>query len=233
MHEFRGQEFVRVINREQSAVSDYRFINCQFAYCRFSLVDNISSISTVQNVEFLSCHNCNSDIGPSILENVRITDLSISESLICWSPFFRHVVFQGKIGRVILNSQYTCVDFDPDIQKQFDAKRATYYETVDWALDISEARFSDFSMRGVPARLVRIDPETQGIVTRESVLQEGWRDKVHPKDDLWLFIIDLFLEDGDEDLVLATPMGSPRKRYQPLLDSLNELKDLGVVLNSV
>ena len=40
-----------------------------------------------------------------------------------------------------------------------------FYQKIDWALDISRGEFRDLELKGIPARLVRRDPETQLIVT--------------------------------------------------------------------
>jgi hypothetical protein len=99
---------------------------------------------------------------------------------------------------------------------------------VDWALDISEALFKEFDMHGVPARLVRRDPATQVIVTREKALQPGWRSKLDPSNTFWPFVIDLFLQDGEPDIVLVAPKGKRKKDYLSLLDGLNDLRQAGV-----
>ena len=43
-------------------------------------------------------------------------------------------------------------------------------------------------------------------------------------------MIDLFLSDGDEDMVLVAPLGAPKKKRDTLLGQLHELRDVGVAL---
>src|SRR5262249_45750793 len=57
----------------------------------------------------------------------------------------------------------------------FDAANAAYDDAVDWALDITEAQFADFEIRGISSRLIRRDPATQVVVTRDKALADAWR----------------------------------------------------------
>lgn len=234
MNVIRNQEFAGLNDYGTGRiVESIRLEHCYFHFCGFSTTQDVQSRSTARNMEIIDCAVSGSDVGPAILEDIHVDGLQIHEIFILWDPLFKHVTLEGKIGSVKINNVITSIDWDPQVQREFDLAREAYYQNLDWALDISRARFSDFSMRGVPARLVRIDPATQGIVTRKSALQDGWREQVRPADDLWIFMIDLFIEDGDADLVLAVPRNTQGRRYRELLDSLNELKDLGVVLNSI
>ena len=99
---------------------------------------------------------------------------------------------------------------------------------MDWALDISEAQFTDFSMRGVPAELVRRDPATQVVVTREKALRTGWREQLSPTNTLWPFVIDMFLRDDEPDIVLVAPKGKRKPKLASLIEGLNELRCVGV-----
>jgi hypothetical protein len=110
-------------------------------------------------------------------------------------------------------------------QWAFDEANANYYANVDWALDISEARFEEGEIQRVPAKLIMRDPETQIIITREKALKGVWKQldlsKTH-----WATSIEFFLERGDEDVVLVAPKRHPK--YPQLLDGLKMLRDAGV-----
>ena len=237
MNVIRNQQFFRARDYGCAYVwEDYRLENCEFHNCRFSTTKDITKRSIARNIELINCSAIDCDIDPAVLEDIYVKDLKVHEIFILWDPLFKHVTLEGKIGTLKINNQITCVDWDPEIQRDFDLAKEAYYKDLDWALNISKAEFTDeFDMRGIPARLVHIDPDTQGIVTRESVSQLGWRERVRQRseDDLWVFAIDELINSGDEDLVLAAPRGASQKKFQPQLDSLNELKDLGVVLDSI
>ena len=229
MNEIRDREFHRVIDRGGSAVADCRFVNCQFVNGGFSLTNDISNMSTAQNLVFESCHVCDSDIGPSILEDIQIIDLSTDDLLISWSPFLRHVEFRGRNGGVKINSAYTCVDYDPAIQQEVLVKRDRFYEETDWAIDISAAYFNDIDIEGIPVDLIRRDPSRQFVVTRNRALQEDWRFKVRCKNDFWVWMIDQFIKDGEPGKLLVVPEEGSRSEQRELSSALDELRELGVV----
>jgi hypothetical protein len=100
-----------------------------------------------------------------------------------------------------------------------------------WPLEISEARFKEFDVRGVPARLIRRDPESQILVTRERALEvatPGWEKKLDPSNTHWPFVIKLFLSDGYPATVLVAPLGAAKAKRDPLLKGLRELRTMGL-----
>ena len=110
-------------------------------------------------------------------------------------------------------------------QASFDEMNSSFYEMVDWALDISEARFMECDIRRVPARLIRRDPETQVVVTREKALLGEWRN-LDLSRTLWSGWIELFLKDGDADVVLVAPKRHPK--FKEWLGGLKLLRDAGI-----
>lgn len=105
---------------------------------------------------------------------------------------------------------------------------ARYYAEVDWALDISEAEFTGVEMyrSGIPATLVRRDPETQVVVTRDSVTNGDWRAACDGS-SVWV-AIERFLSSGFQDAVLIA-----EKRAKHLAEDLaafRRLRDIGVAV---
>jgi hypothetical protein len=84
-------------------------------------------------------------------------------------------------------------------------------------------------INGIPAKLIRRDPNTQMVVTRERALNQEWRSRVGTENKHWPFAIDMFLATGEADRVLVAPLAGPKKQADKLLSELNELRDLGVV----
>ena len=82
-----------------------------------------------------------------------------------------------------------------------------YYDDVDWALDISAAEFTgiEMSLCDIPARLIRRDPQTQVVVTRESAARGDWRRSEGSSQ--WV-AIERFLQAGFGDTVLVAPTRS-------------------------
>src|SRR5262249_18877121 len=97
------------------------------------------------------------------------------------------------------------------------------YRSIDWALDISAAEFTDVSLDFVPGELVRRDPRTQFLLRRESLATLDGRRLPHGAD--------LFLSRFDH-----TPFGSmvvvatkrSKRWFHECLAILEELRDIGL-----
>jgi hypothetical protein len=160
-----------------------------------------------------------------IAEDILIDGLKINGSIESWAAVFKHVVIQGNIDRVMISPLVATGMAKPEEQAAFDEANAAYYQTVDWALDISEARFVECDIRNVPARLIRRDPHSQAVVTREKALLGAWK-QLDLSDTYWAEWIQLFLDAGEPDVVLVAPKRHPR--YWVLLDGIKKLRDAGV-----
>lgn len=231
MNEYNKQHFDSLFDRGDALTIDgCRFVDCDFSWCGLSLTTSVMLRSTVRNCELINCRSNGSSIGPAILENTRIDGLRTNDLLIIWGALFSQVVLSGRIGKIKINREVDAIDRSIRTQDPFDRARVAFYETVDWALDITNARFKQFEMRGIPARLIKRDPESQVIVTRESASIEGWRDAISSTNKLWPFMIDMFLNDNEDDMVLVVPLDAPRKARDELICQLNELRRVGVAL---
>lgn len=236
MREFKNESFYQLYDRgDQLLLADMKFENCTFTRCAISLTDQFGRMSTVRNVELLGCSLDNCHTGPTIFSNVSITNLQTSDLFILWCPYLDRVTLSGEIGKMKINAEADTSTYGPENyekQKPFDDYRDHFYADVEWALDISEARFKEFDIRGVPGRLIRRDPESQVLVTRERALQvatPGWEKQLDPANKLWPFMINLFLSDGDADTVLVAPLAAAKAKRDPLLKGLQELRLIGLV----
>lgn len=229
MIDFTERSFVDLFDRGDAVrIEGVRFVDCVFENSALSLTKDVQRRSTVSDVELIRCSANGCDVGPAVLSNVVVDSLTTDDLLIVWGALFDRVVFRGLTGKIKINRAVHHVDRSPAIQGPFDLERERFYQRVEWALDISQARFKEFDIRGVPSRLIRRDPESQVIVTRERALVPGWRDELSASNRLWPFMIDLFLTDGDPDVVLVAPLGAPKAKREALLAGLNELRRLGV-----
>lgn len=229
MTRYSNRTFSRLFDDGGTTFTNMEFDNCVFDWCGLSLAKVVGRRSTVRNVRLLNCSSVNHcGIGPAIFEDVTVDGLATSFLLLLWCPLFKHVAIKGKIGRVRINQHVDGMDPSAEVQRPFDLARTRFYETVDWALDISAAEFKEFDMHGVPARLVRRDPATQVVVTREKALRPGWREQLSPGNTLWPLVIDMFLQDCEPDIVLVAPKGKPKREFASLVNGLNELRQAGV-----
>lgn len=235
MREFKNESFYQLYDRgDRLLLEDMKFENCTFTRCAISLTEQFGRMSTVRNVELHDCAFMNCQTGPTILSNVTITSLRTIDLFIVWCPYLDRVKLSGEIGKMKVNAEADTSTYGPSNyakQKPFDDYRDQFYAGVEWALDISEARFKEFDIRGVPGRLIRRDPESQVLITRERALQvatPGWEKQLDPANKLWPFMINLFLSDGDADTVLAAPLATAKAKRDPLLRGLQELRRIGL-----
>jgi hypothetical protein len=173
----------------------------------------------------VQCEEIGCAVENPIIENVLIDGLKTSDLLQCWGAVFKHMILKGNIGRIMISPIIAAGMAKPREQQAFDESNEKYYETVDWALDISEARFYECDIRGVPTCLIRRDPENQVVVTREKALLGEWK-KLELSKTYWSGWIDLFLKSGDPDSILIAPKQHPN--YKNWLDGLKMLRDAGV-----
>jgi len=227
--QFIDQTFIARIDRDSAAVlEEMSFEHCVFINCCLSVTKDVRKRSTVRNVRLRGCRFESGVIGPAVLNEVVIDGLSSPDLILAWSPFFRHVALRNRVGAIRINKVPHFSDYDPKMLVSFDRARAEFYAATDWAIDISEAEFQEFSVRGIPAHLIRRDPATQVIVSREKAADTSWRDKVASWNSHWPMVIDMALEDGEPAVILFAPRATQKKRYQKLVDGLQNLRDIGV-----
>jgi len=206
--------------------SDLKFRECYFEGCAISISRNPALRSTIRNVKFIDCSQRGCAVYPAIVEDVLVDGFDThGQGVQVRGAVFNCVVLRGKIDRLMISSVVDVMGDEPEVQKAFDEANAEYYRHVEWALDISQAEFSELCIRGVPARLIRRDPETQLVVTRAKALEGKWRDLPF-KQTLWTTSLKLFLRDNKPDIVLVAP--KRHRKFQDYLTDLKLLQDAGV-----
>jgi hypothetical protein len=224
---FSDREFVGFSDRNSKRTfSDLEFRRCRFVGSSISITRKPHRRSTLYNVRFLQCEALGCNIDTAIVHDVIIDGLKTpGHPLQTWGAVFKHVTLKGNIDRIMLSPLVSAGLAKPREQQAFDRANAEFYQTVDWALDISEARFYECDIRRVPADLIRRDPETQVIIRRQKALEGIWRN-VDLSRTYWATAIEYLLETGDPDLVLVAPKRHPD--FLVLLDGLKRLRDAGV-----
>jgi len=224
---FENQVFERFFNDQPGVrFENLVFRNCTFRTCVISLRDQPANRSIVRYVELINCEY-EEVAGPSaaIVEDVLVDGLKTQGLLQTWAMVFKHVTLRGRIGRVMITNglpPFTA----PSVFQAFETANAAYYEGVDWALDISQAEFKECDIRGVPARLIRRDPETQAVVTRTRALEGRWRELDLDR-TYWTTGIEFLLNrEHDQDVVLVAPKRA--RNFKDLLAGIKLLREAGV-----
>lgn len=232
MKEFTNETFRRLFSRsDRLRFERMQFLNCTFENCGLSLTEDISRMSSAHGIELANCRINHCHFGPLIASEVAIHNLETNDLLILWCPYFDRVALSGELGRLKINATAAPSTLGNEKQRPFDEFRKKFYAEVEWALDISEARFKECDLEGIPAHLIRRDPESQIIVTRERALQvatPGWEAKLGcPKTHL-PFVINLFLTDGYPEIVLVAPLGGTKAERDAELQTLREFRRIGL-----
>jgi len=203
------------------------FRHCSFESCAISITRDPQKRSTFRNIRLIGCDVRGCAIDTAILEDIYVERLKTHNMLCCWGAVFKHVSLRGPVGKIMFNCAVATGTAKPEEQRAFDEANAVYYASVDWALDISEAEFEEGDIRGIPARLIRRDPESQAVVTREKALEGRWKTLDLSK-TWYAHSMDLLLNELSNypDIVLVAP--KRHRKYRDLLDGIRLLREAGV-----
>jgi hypothetical protein len=230
MIKYVNRTFASVVDRGTSVrIENASFLDCEFLSCGLSLTKNVERRAIVRNAELIGCRANGCHVGPAIFDGVTISNLGTNDLLLVWGALFQRVTLEGSIGKIKISPFVDAVDRSQATQLPFDEARKHFYSNIEWALDIRNARFKQCELRGIPSRLIRRNVESQVVITRDRALDGSWRDRVSPSNELWPFMIDMFLADGDDDRVLVAPLDVPKNKRDLLLRHLDELRSSGVV----
>lgn len=229
MQFIQGNDYFKKIDRRGGLVVEGLSLDqCRFDNCSFSLISSPSNRSIARNILLRDCSLVNCDVGPAVFDEVAIENLAIIDLLICWGALFRHVTFRGKIGSFKVNTT-AHHDITPGQQAVFDTERVAFYDAGNWALDIRDASFSELDIRGIPAELIRLDPSRQFTIRRRTALDWKRPKQLSKLAEHWMFAVELFISDGDNDRVLSVPNKGTQKQQNDLLEGLVELRQVGLI----
>lgn len=206
-------------------VENARFVRCRFLSCFTAPADSPEDRFLIRNVEVVACSQRACSLRTTALEDIVVDGLAQSGGtpLFFWGCVFKRVVMQGLLSAPKVNAEVRPVS-TPRQRALWEQANATYYQTVDWALDLREARFKTiFDLPGVPASLVRRDPETQFVLRRETVSSSDWKGRCA---SLASGIVDEFMTSGAPDVVVV--VGRASRKFREHLVVLQELRRLGV-----
>ena len=160
--EFKNQKFDNVFINEELLAS-VSFEKCIFTRC--TLGNFVNSMKEKFCVENITLKNCSVDtiysIGPIDFKNILIDGLKTKRMLSVENAFFDSCVLKGKIGSLMISDYARMVRQDDDINKDVINYNNEKYTDIKWALDISDAVFTEFDCRGIPAEKIIINDDNQ------------------------------------------------------------------------
>jgi hypothetical protein len=207
---------------------------CTFTECQAPQQRTLANRPTLRNLSLTRCHFAACELGAVIAEDCTIDTIWFHRGI--WGPqriegcALKHVTIRGNVSGALAIwppawwGNHRDVVADPIV-----VANQLYYQNVDWALDISQARFTGISMQpcDIPTRLIRRDPATQVVVTRDSLATGDWAAACAGSGG-WQIAIEDFLASGLPDTVLVA---SKRGRYfKGELAAIERLRDIGVAL---
>jgi hypothetical protein len=164
---YEGVDFSRV--RGGRSMHDVRAVDCTFTgpdpsfptYERIELVRPVMKTRLVMNV---------------VARDVKVDGcISGSKVLSLTNVLCERVKLVGDFKRLLFRRDAE------HVSPAHRAKATSFYTSVDWALDLREARFRDLTLRGVPAHLVLRDPERHAVILTERLASDpSWKRKVRP-----------------------------------------------------
>lgn len=206
-------------------IEDFECRKVEFQGC-YAIAEDPSHRPLIRNIVLERCKNRGCSLDGAIVENVIIKHLDTANTLITWGTVFRHVTFQGRIGTMLLNHLFSTQEHPRVPEAAWRRCNEEFYASVDWALDISQAEFKDIDIRGIPARVIRRNPETQMVLTRETALEGKWRN-LDLSNTFWKTAIEMFLNWGYPDTVLVA--GKRSATFERQMAGLNLLLNEGIV----
>jgi uncharacterized protein YjbI with pentapeptide repeats len=170
--ELAGQTITDVLligsSQEYSGV---RLAGCTLKRCRLVQVDDPGFGLVVRDVVLERCRIEGCAAGGVYFEDVTVDTLRLSRPHLLSGCVFKHVTLRGKIGSLMAIPPNPMSPHRPGLT----AGAVEKYKDVDWALDISEAVFSDADFFYVPGDLIRRDENTQVLLRREAFRDIDWR----------------------------------------------------------
>lgn len=206
----------------------HSFKNCVFDHCIVTRQAVPGDWTIIRDIDLYSVTNNCCSIETAILQDVTLHELKKLGRfpLFLWGCAFKHVTLSGKISSLKIN-RYVEAGVSAATQSAWDINVAELYSDTDWALDISQARFtSSVSLEAIPGDKIRRDPETQALVTRSQLQSCDWQ-SIDYGDSAFNVAIDWFLEHSIFDsVVLAARTGA--KNAKSDISVLNALREQGV-----
>jgi hypothetical protein len=213
-----GATFEKRDLRGRGELHDHAFDRCVFRHCNAVAEDPLRR-PVIRRIRVVNCRLEGCDALRAIFDECTFDGLRNDRMSMVFGCAFRHVVFRGDFGRFLIRGSSNT--FEPDA---IDHANDKFYETVDWALDISEVRSSDLSIDGVPLHLVRRNPETQAIILRRRLsFREMKRLGIGPTASQLL--AGFFPQDPDRRLYIANARS---KNFADRVEAIAQLRAVGL-----
>jgi len=88
---------------------------------------------------------------------------------------FEHTVLAGRMTMIKFNWYPDPAAAASAVNSDFNRRALEFYNNIDWAIDISQAKFTaSMSLEIIPGHLVRRDEATQALIRRTKITSVDW-----------------------------------------------------------
>ncbi len=213
-------------------MQDWVFSDMVFRRCSLDggiVCDDASRRAVIRHIELDRCEQSGGAITKGVIfEDIVLKGTSRLRNAMFYAPALKHVKISGRIDKLWLLDLWKGDPGHP-LNAEFKKANADYYKHVDWALDLSEAEFSgECDIRGIPWQLIKRDPETQIVVTRQKAEAMSYELEQLNLDltTYWGTAIRSMLKRGDDGAVLVASKRS--KKFRDYLKGLHLLRQAGI-----
>jgi hypothetical protein len=169
----QDEHFKQWRNADFASFSGTTFENCCFTRCVFDARAIAGAFDIGNRLSIADCHllNCREEhciIGPVVLDGCSIDGLDTPENGTRFDgALLKEVVVRGQVGklRFLSDASGGC---DLQLDEAIAIDNGKRYDTIDFAIDVSEAIPVELAVYGVPPSLIRLDPSRQCVVAREN-----------------------------------------------------------------
>ncbi|MDP9891561.1 hypothetical protein J2W32_000658 [Variovorax boronicumulans] len=165
--------------RSTSGFSDFSLARVTFDSCYVGLQSVPGELTPFTNLTLTDVSHVNCSIHTSRLERVSLDGLKRvgSSPFFIWGCVFNQVELRGKVSGLKINRAVGAGTMvTPTQQEAWDLATETYYEGVEWALDISNAKFpGGITFEALPGHKVKRNMETQVLVRRDKLNVVDWQ----------------------------------------------------------
>jgi len=194
-----------------TSFKDLAISDCHFEGCYLSGQRLPGSWTSIRNIHLRNVKNSSCGIETAKFEACYVHNLTRQGKipLFMWGCVYSEVSLSGKIGAIKMNRSVGAGEAAKADQAAWDRATKDFYAGVDWALDISSAKFAgSVSFEAIPGDKIRRDPETQVLVTRQALADERWRQLDFGRSGFEVAISWFLQESLFDSVVLAARMGS-------------------------
>lgn len=165
MLEYDGQTVAKArLTGAGKRYDGFRLTGSTFTGCVLAQFDDPALTLEVRDGSIERCRVERCSAQGVFFDEITVDTLKFAQLHQFYGCVFRHVTLRGKItGTVMAIGPHASLPNRPDHL----AGIVQRYKDVDWALDISEALFTDADFYYVPGHLIRRDESTQFLLERE------------------------------------------------------------------